>query len=186
MKVLFLDFDGVLNNGEWMKTLKEGEAANRVYGGDGDQWWLDMIDPAAVSQLNRIIEATGAKVVVSSTWRLRHDVEALQRLLDTKGFKGEVIDRTPHSGETKVQLEDGSWFGPKMSLHPQRGDEIFYWLHLHPEVTEFVVLDDDSDMDKVRDRFVKTYWQHWDQYPEGELGLGPVAADKAIALLNQG
>lgn len=185
MRAIFLDFDGVLNSGEWMKTLKKGKEAGRVYGSDGDQWWIDMIDPAAVAQLNRVIDETGAKVVVSSTWRLRHEPEALQRLLDARGFKGEVIDRTPRANGTKLQLESGEWVFPKLSQKVQRGDEIKYWLHLHPKVTEFVVLDDDSDMDAVRDRYVQTYYQHWTKYPEGELGLGPLAADRAIALMNQ-
>jgi hypothetical protein len=185
VKILFLDVDGVLNSAEWMQTLKEGEEANRIYG-SGDQWWIDMINPAGVELLNEIVERTGAKVVISSTWRLRHAPADMQRLLEARGFTGEVIDRTPHSGETKVQREDGTWFGPKMSLHPQRGDEIKYWLHLHPEVTEFAVLDDDSDMDAVRDRFVKTYWQHWEKYPEGPLGLSREAADRVIALLGEG
>ncbi len=183
-KLLFLDIDGVLNNGEWMKDHKDERRA----AAEGDAWWLAMIDEEAVKLLNQIIERTGAKVVISSTWRLRHAPEDMQRLLNAKGFIGEVIDRTPRGVETKV-LRDGAWFGPKMSLYPQRGEEITYWLHLNrdrlTESIKFAVIDDNSDMKGVHDRFVKTYWQHWEKYPEGPLGLSQAAVDQTVALLNE-
>lgn len=51
MKLIFLDVDGVLNSAEWLET-NQGE-----------------IDPAKVRLLKQMIDATGAKVVLSSTWR---------------------------------------------------------------------------------------------------------------------
>lgn len=54
-------------------------------------------------------------------------------------IEGRVIDRTPCHRET------------------QRGNEIYEWLHDNGHLeTPYVVLDDDSDMDKVRDRFIQT------------------------------
>jgi predicted mannosyl-3-phosphoglycerate phosphatase (HAD superfamily) len=50
MKIIFLDIDGVLNN---YNTL-----------GEGLNW-----ESNAVKILKRIIKETGAKVVLSSTWR---------------------------------------------------------------------------------------------------------------------
>ena len=46
--------------------------------------------------LNELIKKTGAKVVITSTWRLSRSVEELQRVLDYKGFEGEVIAKTPY------------------------------------------------------------------------------------------
>lgn len=153
MKVLFLDIDGVLNSSAWMITLKKGKEANRVYGGDGDQWWIDMLEPRAVLLLNEVLECTGAKVVLSSTWRLRHTPEAMQRLLKTRGFTGEVIGRTPR-------------------MAGQRGYEIRQWLKEHPEVETYAIVDDDSDMEPIKDhRFIQTSW-FGDDGPGASTGKG--------------
>src|SRR5690242_6033276 len=79
MKVVFLDFDGVLNSFQYIDATRMREP----------------LDPAAVARLNAILARSGAKVVVSSTWRVRRSVEELQRVLVKVGFEGEVIDKTP-------------------------------------------------------------------------------------------
>ena len=38
-----------------------------------------------------------------------------------------------------------------------RGDEIHEWLELHPEVTRFVILDDDSDMKHLLPYLLRTH-----------------------------
>lgn len=189
LSVIFLDMDGVLNNSEWNRF----DHLDERFGKDrkGDLWWVAQINPEAVGHLNRIIKETGAKVVISSSWRHSHTPKAMQALLDAAGFNGEVIDQTPPGHHTPIQEEDGTWFGPKMSLHPMRGHEIAYWLHLNPRVTKYVILDDDSDFEveyegvNLATRHVKTYWQHWARYPEGPLGLHEGAADRAIELLSK-
>lgn len=163
MKVIFLDMDGVLNNAEWMKARDTDPDVK-----EEDRRWVGMIDPAAVEVLNEIVAKSGAKVVVSSTWRLIHPPADMQRFLEARGFKGEIIGSTPRSA-----LRDC-----------QRGDEIKRWLDQHEEVTEFVALDDDSDMGAVRDRWVRTYWQHWERYPEGPLGLHRGLVPRSLSLLN--
>lgn len=55
MRIIFLDIDGVLNSKE---TLTKS-SHNGIMG----------IDPFRVLLLHRIVEATGAKVVLSSSWR---------------------------------------------------------------------------------------------------------------------
>jgi hypothetical protein len=60
LKVIFLDVDGVLNSrGKWAGC----DLANLTDSGT-------RIDPLAVARLKRIVDATDAKIVVSSTWRL--------------------------------------------------------------------------------------------------------------------
>jgi hypothetical protein len=39
-----------------------------------------------------------------------------------------------------------------------RGHEILAWVDAHPELDSYAVVDDDSDMDGVRHRFVRTSW----------------------------
>lgn len=60
-------------------------------------------------------------------------------------------------------------------LSKERGDEIADWLIDHPEVTKFVVLDDNSDMEAVKNNFILT---------DFELGLTVEHAKAAIKLLN--
>ena len=91
MKIIFLDFDGVLNSENWMvsrfKKFDNDDIAT--------QYPFYEIDPDAVENLNRIIELTGAKVVVSSTWRHGRNPEELSNILKFHNFKGEIIDVTP-------------------------------------------------------------------------------------------
>lgn len=59
----------------------------------------------------------------------------------------------------------------------QRGKEIKTWLDKHPETEAFVVFDDDSDMDDVKDFFVQV---------EGDdeiEGLKPHHIEKAMVIL---
>ena len=61
-KVIFLDFDGVLNT-EYQQDLLQykGKPWQDEYGA--------LFDPNAVKQLKRIIDATNADIVVESSWR---------------------------------------------------------------------------------------------------------------------
>ena len=59
-KVLFLDVDGVLNNGGWAFTMQQQGV--RVYRDD-------LLYEPSLEQLRRVVRATGALIVVSSAWR---------------------------------------------------------------------------------------------------------------------
>lgn len=136
MKVLFLDIDGVLNSGNYIKRL-DGRFDDPKY----------QIDPDAVVRLNAITDLTGCKIVVSSTWRIafiRHPtpLDALQRCLRAYDITGEVIGMTPD----KVNC-----------VRNCRGKEIQSWLDDHyNEVEKFVIIDDDSDMGRLKNHLIKT------------------------------
>ena len=70
-KYLFLDVDGVLNSVSW---YREEWNKNHAYP-QGD------FDPKCVELVNRIVEETGCKVVVSSSWRTESN---LQSIFDSK------------------------------------------------------------------------------------------------------
>ena len=57
----------------------------------------------------------------------------------------------------------------------QRGNLIMEWLDAHPDVTEYVVLDDNSDMDAVWEHFVQTSM---------DVGITDADATRAIEILN--
>jgi hypothetical protein len=158
-KIIFLDFDGVLNSQLWYVRTKGSRER-------------DDLDKEAIGFLNTLIKNTGAKVVVTSTWRLGRTVEELQEILDRNGFKGEVIGKTK-----ELRLgEDGDCI--------LRGNEILQWMKAHPEILgtpywdykHYVIFDDDSDM---------LYWQknnfiHIDSY----AGLSPNSIFHAEKILN--
>lgn len=79
MNIVFLDFDGVLNNMVSAQRLKT----------------FDTFDPANVAALNRILEVPDTFIVVSSAWRLGRTIEKLQEILTLQGVRGLVYDTTP-------------------------------------------------------------------------------------------
>ena len=80
MKIIFVDFDGVLNS---LESHCAGFRDNRG---------LATLCPEHVARLNTIIDATGAVCVISSTWRRMHTQGQNIRFLVAAGFTGEVID----------------------------------------------------------------------------------------------
>lgn len=57
-----------------------------------------------------------------------------------------------------------------------RGSEIKEWLDAHPEVTNYVIIDDDNDMlDEQEPHFVQTSWYD---------GINDYNVEKAIEILN--
>lgn len=162
MKVLFLDFDGVLNSSQWLSEVR-----TYVTGAWTNTNWFD---PAAIARLNKIIEETGAKIVVSSSWRIGRTVLDLCKILFGAGFVGAII------GKITDELRRASEGRLRPEIEPvTRGEEIKIWLNAHPQVTHFAVVDDDSDMDLVRENFVQT---------DFETGLLDKHVGRIIALLN--
>lgn len=153
MRVIFLDIDGVLNN---TQTVTPAGAPWR--GPDpaatGAPGWnlLVPIEPECMDRLNRMIAASGAKIVISSSWRLFSRWQDLGPALARYGLVGEVIGGTPDLVNDPVWLEawrtrDGA---PFQYERMERGWEIREWLAAHPDVTEFVILDDCSDMAELK------------------------------------
>lgn len=154
-KILFLDIDGVLN-------FYEATARCGIYIG---------IEDEKVALLKKIVDATEAKIVLSSTWRLGIDnkghrlekhVPYLKKKLGKYGL--EIYDKTPVCG--------------KNSNH--RGQEINSWLKSHPEIKEWVVLDDEWFIDfnqyDIAPHLVQTYFYG--------SGLTEDDVEKAIKILN--
>ena len=119
MKIVFLDFDGVLNSLSDI-AFSAGSTAFQAH---------------FITRLNAIVRGSGAKVVVSSTWRVNHSLEELRNLLGTSGFEGEVIGCTPVFDYERARgLSD---------IGVIRCNEIQAWIDAHPiTLTSFVILDD--------------------------------------------
>lgn len=92
--IVFLDFDGVLNNDAWIYSHSE-----RGFG---------HIDPSRVQLVNDLLHRTGAHVVVSSAWRILHSLPGLRRGLAAKGFRGRIVGVTDRAGHIRGH-EIGRW-----------------------------------------------------------------------------
>ena len=167
MKVIFLDCDGVLNYTFWYYSdLNPGN----VDGTDGD------IDPKCVERVVRICKETGAKIVLSSDWKLSWPGAKIR--LEKAGFpEGLIIDKTPEGwtwGMSKREYLLGDDQDDSNIYH--RGREIDMWLAEHEDVTNYAILDDRTDFtDEQQPHFV-----HVDPY----YGLTDDHADIAIMILN--
>ena len=88
MRAIFLDFDGVLNNGEFL------------FNNISD--FPNLIMEEKVTLLNDLIGRTNAKIIFSTSWREEFTFDELIRVLEKVGFK----HRDKCIGVTPVQLMD--------------------------------------------------------------------------------
>jgi len=158
LRVLFLDIDGVLNSNAYLKANPGAFDRSKGY--------ISMFDPVACARLQAVLTATGAKIVISSSWRIVHSIDEIRGYLAARGVTAEVIGFTPSGG---YDLSADHAFPTNETL-TCRGAEILAWVHEHPELESYAVVDDNSDMDGVRERFVQTTWAHGLQ-PEHMLPL---------------
>src|SRR5262249_44446091 len=144
--------DGVLNSTQFLSEPAHGEGVVLV-GGEFDA--TESIDPSCVELLNRLVSESGARVVLSSSWRCLFGLERTQRSLRGKGFAGVLSDAT-------VRL-----------IGSPRHAEIRYYLAGFPGVPNFVVLDDAPEAGSGMGK-------HFIHVPDG---LEPWHVDAAIAVL---
>lgn len=155
MKTLFLDIDGVLRHDDFFKQNINETTADHTDG-------LFKFDTRSINNLNHIVEETGAKVVITSSWRFSWDVGELQTLFKHNKFNGEVIDSTP------IYLESYTHDIP-------RGKEIQDWLKKN-EVENYCIIDDCNDMlPEQEGHFIWVDDRH---------GLIESDAERAISILN--
>lgn len=135
MKVLFLDFDGVLNS----------EASFRYEARQKTRVIQDTLSPIACSNLQYILEQDAdVKIVISSTWRKLHTMVELQNILGRYGVSSaRVIGKTP------------------ITFSGNRAHEINLWLEDNPNLTVGVIVDDDSDVLGVTDKRCHVFQTTW-------------------------
>ena len=143
MKVIFLDVDGVLNKLDSPAMLPLSKSKLRL--------------------LRHIVSETGARIVLSSSWRLFP--HARFKLMRTLRYKGMRVWKSTPDFETE---------------HPNspywRGHEIEAFLKDRPRITKYVILDDNN-------RFLKDQLEFFVE-TDSYVGLTQELADKAIGILN--
>lgn len=145
MKIIFLDFNGVLDTYENM----------------------DKIDPDNLKRLKHIIDETNSKVVISSslkksyfyTGHLSKRLENIIKILENTGI--EVIDITPNSDT--------------------RENEIKLYLEQHPEIENYCIIDDDYEMEQLKNHLIKLP----SQMQVGQTGLDDYHMNMAIKILKR-
>jgi len=131
-KLIFLDIDGVLNHHAYYNDICQDDRYEMIGHPMCD------IDTKAVMLLNELIAKTGAKVVISSTWRLGRSLFYLKHLLGNAGFIGDIISVTPrlYCEEAKASIPRG------FEIQVWLKDNGYYWRDDY----QYIILDDDGDM----------------------------------------
>ena len=151
-KYIFLDFDGTLNTGrgEFMNPDRYGHHFDNI----------------AVRNLRRIVEKTGAQIVVSSSWR-HLGLEKIREVWTSWGLPGEIVGCTP-----------GVWGDGR--IFDTRGEEIQQWLDENVvDDYAYVVIDDMDDSEAIEGQ--EDNWIEVDPH----CGISYDDADYAIKVLNK-
>jgi len=149
-KIIFLDIDGVMN----------------AIPDDTQDQFHDIPSRYHVEKLNKIIEATGAVVVLSSDWRKEISARVMHRFLALQGFKGKVVGITP---VFKSNIDRG--YEIQAFIDKPKFEYV-----TNQKITSFVILDDCSDMAHLMDRLVLC---------NDMLGLGDKEVEYAIKILER-
>ena len=163
-KVIFLDIDGVLNT-KWWYTQMDRNTPKDKYG--------YTFDPRSVANLKKIIDETGADIVISSSWK-SFGLSELEEMWQNRELPGKLIDITPNSVSDEMLLNADL---DHMELFHIRGMEIKEWLDKHGNnVSHYVIIDDmDNFLPDQQPYFVRT---------DPEAGITEEDADKVIRFLN--
>lgn len=164
-KILFLDIDGVLNTALWYGP-KDNKAPR-------DKWGYTF-DPMSVANLKRIVDETGADIVISSSWKCI-GLSELQKMWKSRKLPGRIIDITPDIMTDEDMLDiDLDLIDPGKSC----GDEIKKWLSRQEnQVSHYAIIDDMYEMlPEQQDNLVMT---------DSETGITDEDADRIIEILNR-
>lgn len=116
-KIIFLDIDGVLNCKSSPRTIR--------YEG----YRLAGIDDDKVEKLKQIVDATGAEIVLTSTWKAGWE----KTDKDKQDVFGDTIDKVFADHGLSVSDKTEEW-------HFRRGEGILEYMS---EPAKFVILDDE-------------------------------------------
>lgn len=147
--IIFLDFDGVINTPFIIKDKPTVHSySNR-----------SVSNLQAIKLLNWIYTLYPYDIVITSTWRLGTPLPELINILHNSGLDPNIniLGTTPdlrHHKEYDIYIPLP--FDNALYFHTRRGHEIHQWITSHHYTSDFIILDDDSDVWKYRSKLVKT------------------------------
>ena len=164
-KVIFLDIDGVLNT-KWWYTQMNRNTPKDKFG--------YAFDPKAVANLRRIVEETGADIVISSSWKCM-GLSEMEEMWRARCLLGKIIGLTPNSVSNGLLLNADI---DSIELFHIRGEEIKEWLKMHEkQVSNYTIIDDmDNMLPDQQSHFVQT---------NPEEGITEEDVQKTIKILNR-
>ncbi len=165
-KIIFLDFDGVLNSGDNSEVLSSlaidsGPLRHRFYTGV-------VFDERCVRWLQWIVDKTNCKIVISSSWRLHYELGEMKRIWGELDLPGEIIDYTPFYNDLLV--DDGG----QIMRNFERGKEIQMWVDAYKPI-RYCIVDDEYDI-LFEQCFVQT---------DPEFGLTSETSKLVVEYLNK-
>lgn len=114
MKVIFLDIDGVLNSDTYM----EKQLDNSSEGIESE------IDPATLILLKKAVDTTGAKIILSSSWRIMRKYNELEKFLMKFGIS--LSGKTPYvDGKRELEIKQYLSENKNIEQYLILDDEIF-------------------------------------------------------------
>lgn len=131
MNIIFLDIDGVLNS-----HRKLEEVYNKTH--KPHSGYQYPFDENSLKNLKRLVEETDSKLVITSVWR--KDEEGRDTLINA----------------LKEYELDQYIIGYTPILNKRRGIEIQAYLEQLDYIPNFIILDDNSDMEALINHLVKT------------------------------
>lgn len=149
MKLIYLDFDGVLNTiGHW-KSLDEAVDKNAIN--------PRLFDPYKLELLNKIVELSGADVVISSMWRHWNPLPDIARALFDAGARFRIVGQTPILNDRGLDIATHLSEIRALGISPN-----------------YVILDDVDVGPDFGERFLRT---------DPRRGLTPQHVRRAVAIL---
>ena len=136
-KVIFLDFDGVLNTENYQAQLRDA----------GEPCWDDfgqVFDPEAVENLKTVLDAVpDVLLIINSSWKLE-GFARMKELWKVRRLPGKIHGVTPDyvPDLQNIDLENYD----NIALLAGKGNEVKQWLDENvPEGCRYVILDDMPD-----------------------------------------
>ena len=160
-KIIFLDVDGVLT------STKEtpGSYLNHSL----DQYG---ISPSCLKNLKKLIADTGAKIIISSNWRIYRNQKQVE--LHGKKIPNPLIAVCKELGEDVID------FLPKTAIK-HKAEALVKWFDAHDFDGEFVVLDDDKE-EHLDDEVLYSICDHL-VFVNYKVGLQQSDCEKAKSIL---
>ena len=148
MKIIFLDIDGVLN---CESAYRNGECQYQEWvWEDGRKDHYQRFCVRSKELLNKLIDETGAKIVISSTWR-HSGIEFMRKVWKMEEMSGDIIGITPSLRTKGLDiprgLEIAYFLNNDLQFNHINWDKVIQQEYMDKSgVENYIIIDDDSDM----------------------------------------
>lgn len=148
MKIIFLDIDGVLN---CESAYRNGECQYQEWiWEDGRKDHYQRFCVRSKELLNKLIDETGAKIVISSTWR-HSGIDFMKKVWEMEEMSGEIIGITPSMRAKGYNIPRGMeikyYLENDLKFHHINWDLTIQQEYMDKSgIENYIIIDDDSDM----------------------------------------